>query len=378
MKKKLSALLVTASLLVPYAVLSPAAYAAEQQKDQELTLTYQQAVERALNNSYTLKNSKEDIDRSAEVRDKVGENVKYTPIPNPNAPYSYDAYNQAANMAFSGFQKASVGYEISKKQAVIDEDTVVANVRKAYNDILQAQEQKKLADLTVHNDDMQRNITQIKFETGVSSKVEKTKADGTYNADRKSKEAAGKALEASYQKFDSLVGLRPEARPQLADQLTFVDMPDVDLESHITRTLSENPALWKANKAIELARLSVDLYMFNDKSNPDTYDAKKIDVTKAENTYADAKEQTAKALRTIYQSIRQIEDNYKGLQENVGVAEEGLRATQVQYDVGLATKLELSNAQLTVDKLKEKMSELSVQHDNLIQTFYKPWAGSAS
>jgi outer membrane protein TolC len=155
-------------------------------------------------------------------------------------------------------------------------------------------------------------------------------------------------------------------------------MPETDLESHISRVISENPSLWNADKAIELKQLSVDLYTFNDLTSTETYESRKMDVTKASNTYADAKEQTEKGLRDLYQSIRKAEDSYEGIQESLTVAEEALQATKVQFDVGMATRADLSERELTIAQLKEKLATLTISHDNAVQAFFKPWAAGSS
>jgi len=60
-----------------------------------------------------------------------------------------------------------------------------------------------------------------------------------------------------------------------------------------------------------------------------------------QNRLADQKIELAKSLRTLYYSLRQLEDTYSGLTASLATAEQGYKITQVKFDIGMATKSEV-------------------------------------
>jgi outer membrane protein len=365
--KKISGVILATVLVFPFA--TPGHALEKATAIQQQSLTYDQAVSMALSKSYTLKNAEADIERSYKVREKAADNVVLIPT-GPG--------NSQANAAFTGLVKADLGWQMNKRQVKIEEDSLEYSVRKAYNAILQAQENKKLADSTVANEELQSNVIAYKVNAGLASKAEQVRAEGSYKSEKKNQKAADAALVSAYQSFNQLVGLSPSAKPQLVEKPVFKKLEEDNLEFHINHVIEENPQIWLANKNIDLARLNLDLYTFNDPKNPEPYDAKKIDVKKAENQYLDAKEKAAQAVRTIYYNIKELEERYEALQEQVPAAEEALRLAKVQYEVGTGTKAELSSAELKVRQLKQKLFEIEIKHDDLVNAYYKPWVLASS
>lgn len=361
--KKLPTFLAGAFLAASFTSVGYAADTATASK----TLTYEQAVEKALNQSYSLQKAEIEIDRSLEVRNKLGSELKYIPI---------EGGDLAANKAYTGVEQADIGWQMSKRQYTLEQDKVAYNVREAYNAVLQAIEDKEAADFAVENAYTQLNATHYKYLYGMASNFDDERAQKTHVAAQKNQKVADTALASAYQKLNELIKLPANERPQLTDQVQFEKMPEVDLESHISRVNDQSPQLWMANKNIDMAKLNLDLYTFN-VPGTEPYVAKELDVDKSKFEYADAKEKVAMLVRALYHNIRQVEDNYDALKQNLVVAEQALKLAQTQFDVGLNTKAELMEAKKNVEDLEAKLHGLAVQHDNLVLAFKMPWAYAA-
>jgi outer membrane protein TolC len=332
--------------------------------DAPSSLTYQKALDMALAYSYALKNAQADIDRSKEVLKQASDNVKYNP-----GDGSQNAY---ANRAYTGYAQANVNYEMASKTYEVEKDTITYMVKQAYNAVLQAQEKKKLADLTMENALLQNQIAQYNYNNGVISKTDWEQKNNDYQSAQANQEAAAKALDDAYQKLNQLLGLPGDARPQLVDQPQMNVLADTDVEGKVTQVQTSSPSVWLAEQKVDLAKLQLDLYTFNDKSQ-DPYKAKEIDVTKATNSASDVKDQLAKSVRSLYNSIRQLEDQYQALQSKLASAEQTLNKTQALYNNGMATKADLVAAQLNVESLKQQLFDTIAQHDNAVLAYDKPW-----
>lgn len=332
-------------------------------------LSYQQALDLAMKNSITLKNASAAIDRAFEVKQDAGKDVTFIPS---------DGSNPQAASAYKGAVQSELGYQSSKWQYEITQDSVAYSVKKSYYEILQDLEKKKLADLTLDNANQQLQLINAKFQNGLASQFDVTQAQNNADSANAKHQAALKTLDDAYQKFNQLVGFEPEDKPQLIDQPTFEKLDQVDLNNHVNRAISSSPVLKIKDQQVDLAQLALNLYTYN--SGSDSYAAKQIDETTSQNNVTNTKNQLDQSIRTIYYSIKQMEDQYSVLQSSLNSAEQSLKQTEVKYDTGMAIKADLTNAQLTVEQLKQQMYDLIVQHELAKITFDKPWvaAGGAS
>lgn len=358
--KKINIFLLTLVFVVSSSL---AAFAAEPEP-----ITYQQAVDMALKNSYALRNAEADIERTDEVREKAGDNIDYIPA---------DGDSSEASKAFTRLVQADINWMLSKKALEIERDTIGYSVKQYYNAVLQAQEKKNLSDLALENEYWQNRINEFKYQVGMLSGIERINSNSSYSAAKDSQKAAEKALDDAYHKFNQIVGLPVESRTSLADQPEMKIMENIDLETKVNQVVSDSYSVWQANQQIALAKLNLDLYTFNDPSNSDTYKAKEIDVEKKENSAEDTKKNLAQSVRTLYYNIRQSEDQYSGLQAKYNAAEQSLKIMQVKFDIGMATKADLISAQYTAEQLKQQMLDVCAQHDNQIMAFEKPWVSGS-
>lgn len=342
---------------------------ASKEKADSQSLTYQRAVEMAFAASDKLKNADADIQRTREVLDEISDEIDYIPAAGGN---------EAATKMFAGWSKAQIGYFMAKKQYEVGKETLEYSVKKAYNDVLQKQQARRLSDLKLENAAWQRRIVNAKVQNGLASEFEQKKVQQDYEEAVANRQAAVKALEDAYQKLNHLVGLPAEARYTLVDQPVFEKMEDVNLETHVSQVTSSSAAVWMAEQNVKLAKLDLDLYTFNIPGN-EPYAAKEIDVDKAQNSAADVKKQLETTTRSLYYNIRQLEDQYGVLEANLAKAEEALKVVQAKFDVGMATADEVFQAKLAVEEIRKQMFDVTVNLDNYKIAFKKPWvlAGSA-
>lgn len=352
-------------LLVFY-LLIPIAFAKEPATPE---LTMQQAVARAIIVSNALKSAKYDIDRGYEVRQFAADKVKYIPT-GPATP--------EAEMAFQGLLQADLSWQMAKKIYATQEDTIIMAVYQNYYRVKQAQEKVNAAKLAVESADWQYRMTVLGHQVGVASRQILIQARCNLAGAKANMEAGQQSLEDAYQKFNQLVGLWPEDRPVLVDRPAFSLMAVDNLYTETERAIEGSPTVWLTKRNIDLARISLNLYNFADPYRKEPYEARKIDVNKAEVSFSDIRDQTKKLVRTLFYTIRQLEEQYAGTEESVKVAEESLRVVQVKYRVGMATRAEVVTAEASLSKAEQALLDLTCQHEVLKLTFRKPWTFSTT
>lgn len=332
-------------------------------------ITMNQAIQMALDHSADLKNAQTELDRSYEVRQFSSENLKFVPV----GPATTDV-----TRAFYGLQQADLSWQMAKKSLQVKKDNVEMAVHQAYNTILQAQEKLKFSQLNVKNAEIKRNIAAASLRVGTIDKYTLVQAEASLSSAKSSLEADTKALDDAYQKFNQLVGLWPEDRPHLAETPMLKKLQVDILDAHVARILEESPSLWLAKEKVNLAKITLDTYNFSDPTRLEPYKAKEYDVDKAIISASDAQEQTKKLIRTLYYSVRQLEDKYVAVNEQVKVAEENLRVTKIKSANGMTTSSDVVEAETAVVKAHLQVLDIACQHDILVLAFLKPWAYSAT
>lgn len=367
--KKISSLVVATSLLLPLTVPAYAADAKATTATTSVTTaatswTYEQAIAKALELSKTVKNAKADTERSMQVLESAADDVKFYPNGpgDPQIDKAFSRYVQADN------QRVISNYTLEKEK-----DKTTTAVRKAYNAILAAEAKTKLDELSVKNADMQRTVAQYKYQFGMASQLQQKQFDTDYEKERKSQEADKAALVGAYQAFNQLVGLKPQDRPVLTESPEFKKLDTLDVETHITQVIGVSPDIASLSKSIDVARTNLSLYQFNVPGS-EPYSAKVIDLDKQETTYSNTKDQVANGLRSMYATIRQMEEQYAALQAKLPYVEETARLAKLQFDIGTGTKADVSAAELAVAQLKQQILDLEIKHDDAVNVFKKPWA----
>ncbi|WCK54280.1 TolC family protein [Aneurinibacillus sp. Ricciae_BoGa-3] len=389
--RKTSGILLTSMLLIPAAVPAyadsvPAQSTGVQSTQTQSTqktpqgLTLQQAIDTALGYSYSLKEAATNIDRAADVRDQAADNVKYNgvvPVVQPGGNFTYSTSTVASNSVFSGAIQAGIGYQMAKRTYTAQQDGVVYSVRKAYNAILQAQAKLSVDQLAVKNAQVQNDVARAKYSVGTASNFDSVNAETSMNAATKTITVDETALSSAYQALNQLMGYKSGDRPQLAEQPKFEPLQESDLEGHVSRVLSDSPTVWNAQQNIDVKKLNLDLYVFNNHTSTTPYEAVQKDVTNAVNEYANVKDQMAGAVRSLYYNIRQLEDQYTAAEAQLPALEEAARIAKVQFDAGVGTQADMVAANLKVEQLQEKLYELNIAHDNAIAAYNKPWAAAS-
>lgn len=335
-----------------------------------MDLTVQAALERALYINAALKTKEQDVQRAEEVNDFTVDKIEY--IPSGPVPSS-----NAERLLISGVQ-STINYNMAKRNYTAQEDAVVLSVYQSYNAVLQAQEKVRVAELTVQNKLWLQNIAYVSKRVGTLDNASVIQAETNYAAAVSSLEAARKSLDDEYQKFNQLAGLWPEDRPVLVDTPALEKFEVGDLDAEVRKIVNNSPSVWLAGQNVDLAKLSQRLYDMTDSSRSEPYKVKEIDLTKAEMSASDTKDKLDKQVRTLYYTIKQLEEQYTSAQEAIRMAEETQRVTKVKFDVGMATKTDLLNADLALAQAKQTLLDTASQHQIQVMAFKKPWAVASS
>lgn len=331
------------------------------------TLTVEESVALAVKNNYRIRNAEAEIERNRLIRQRTSNNLDFVPIGNTTENYR----------ATLGMIQTELQWRMSQKEVDLLKDQIAYEVKRNYNEILQSEENLELAGLVVEQAQMQNRIQQTQLVHGVVSAHQKQQAENNYKEAQERYNLAQQTLEHTYEKFNDLLGISREEKRELVDVPAWEPLKNFNLTRHIATVKENSTTVWLTQQQVDIAKLDLSMYVFNDPytyiPNPIPYDAKKIEVQKAENTVIDTQQQLESIVRSTYNNLQQLEQQYAAQEIGLDKAKQEYELIKIKYDAGMAIPLELVSAELAVTQIEGQMKDTVIQYDNLRVALEKPW-----
>ncbi|EHS55266.1 stalk domain-containing protein [Paenibacillus sp. Aloe-11] len=325
------------------------------------SLTYDAAVKLAIADSTSVKTGELNIDQAGKIMKETGKNIDFVPA---------EAGDEAQDKAFKGYAQTNLNYEAAKKNLDMTKESIEYNVKDLYNKLLQKQNAVKLAALNIEDAERKLKVAQIKRDNQMSSDYEVTQATNQLTQNQAALDKAKKDLDSAYVSLNQLIGYKPEQRYELKDKPVYSEFKD-NVETKVSQVLTSSTAIWLSEQKVDLAELSLKLYSFNTQGT--TYEAQQLDVEKAQYATEGTKRQLEEAVRTLYNNIKGLESQYSQIQAGLVSARSAADMTKKQFDVGLATELQVYEANLKVTTAEQQAEDIVTSIDTLKMAYNKPW-----
>lgn len=338
-------------------------------------LSYEEAVQKAIEESYALKKLEKDKVIAEEGREIIRSTVSTT-RPKPNVE-DYDGgwsevfITDAANkQALLSVMQADIGLKSYEYNKQIQAEAIRYQVKALFNSITNTKEQIELANLALENSQRQLSIISQKFQLGLESEYNRSMAEKQLEQQRKQMEQLKKTLDNSYIQLNRLIGEEETNRSELEYKITFNPIEEKDLEGYINKKLNKDPYLKIQEQSVISARYALQLY--SDRVT-DTYQSRRSQLDKAEYNASDSKQAMEESLRTTYNQILQLEEQYQSNQLDFEKAQEQLKVVQTQYELGMIIEADLKQAEIAVAQAQFTLDSTAMQHDQLIFLFNRPY-----
>ncbi|KAF6579026.1 TolC family protein [Paenibacillus sp. EKM212P] len=331
------------------------------------SLTYDDAVKLAIADSTSVKTAATNIDQAGKIMKEAGKDINFVPA---------EAGDEGQDKAFKGYAQTNLNYEAAKKNLDMTKEGIEYNVKDLYNKLLQKQNAVKLAALNIEDAERKLKVAQIKRDNQMSSDYEVTQATNQLTQNQAALEKAKKDLDSAYVSLNQVIGYKPEQRYELKDKPVYSEFKD-NVETKVSQVLTSSTAIWLSEQKVDLAELSLKLYNFNTPGNT-PYEAEQLNVEKAQYATEGTKRQLEEAVRTIYNNIKALESQYSQIQAGLVSARSAADMAKKQFDVGLATELQVYEANLKVTTAEQQAEDIVSSIDTLKLAFNKPWAMQGS
>lgn len=328
-------------------------------------LTVNDTIKLALEHSETIKSANFDVDSSDLERENKLQELGYTSTVATGDPTYESAYASLLN--------ANLTWSMSEKTLSLDQDAVALDACNQYWNLQKAIVSVDTAKISLQKADADYQKASVYNRVGLTSNAELLSAATALASAKSSLEEAQNTLEKTYTSFNQLVGLQSADRPVLTEEAVYEPLDDkTDVNYLVAKVIADSPTVWLAEKKLDMQKTLEDLAFYTGeytsyKVRENTTEQAKINVT-------NAKDAADTLTRSIYYSVRTLEDNYASADQAVKLAEENLRVTEVKYQAGMAIKADVVSSQASLASAKQKLLELKINHAYLKLALEKPWA----
>lgn len=304
------------------------------QYDEELeTLTFDDAVEKALRNNSSLNNLKASMDL---VETQL--EIQYL-----------EAYS--SEDGFSGlisFLNSQSSYQNSELSIVAQEESVKHSMKQSYINIIELQRNIALSELALKNDELNLALSKIKLSNGKISQSEYDNLNLAYNTAKEQLETQKDTLEMEYVSLNILMGTDINKRYNFVMDAVYEPFElDIPVESYINGKVALSNSVRQAEKSYETTKQTSQLTPLNS-TEIGGYQSAQNSLNSAEMSYEDAKDSVYESLYQKYNSIVQEEKDYTAGLDELKLLQDEFERVQVKYLNGNASYYELLTAQYNV------------------------------
>lgn len=303
------------------------------QYDEDLeTLTFDEAVEKALRNSSSLNNLKASMDLAETQLE-----IQYL-----------EAYSSDGFSGLISFLNSQSSYQNSELSIVAQEESVKHSMKESYINIIELQRSIALSELALKNDEYNLALSKIKLSNGKISQSEYDNLNLAYNTAKEQLETQKDTLELEYVSLNILMGTDINKRYNFVMDAVYEPFElDIPVESYINGKVASSNSVRQAEKSYETSKQTSKLTPLNS-SEIGGYQSAQNSLNSAEMSYEDAKNSVYESLYQKYNSIVQEEKDYTSGLDELKLLQDEFERVQVKYLSGNASYYELLTAQYNV------------------------------
>ncbi len=334
-------------------------------------LTLQQALAMATASSNTLSSASSAIDQAnndlVSTQTANEGTLTYTPSSTSSVPA---VVSSGVESALNQLTTANLQVAYQQREYQAEQDSVAYSVYQDYLAIVQDEAALDAAQQAFNLADLTQRVTNLEYQVGSDSQNDVSQENESYAAAQTSLSSAQDSIDTAYEQFNELVGLASGDRPVLTDQPSYAPLVIGSLDAEVSRVLADSPSILQAQDSVISDKTALNVVSYVPSANAATADT----LNEAENSLASAENDTSQSERALYQTITALESKQASLQQALTTAETNLQMTQVEYNVGLDTEVDLKTAQSNLSQAQLALLENTVSHQMGVMEFETPWA----
>lgn len=359
---------VIAAVLIVCMVSANAFAATKKIKDivkEEKMVTYDQAVQLAIDNNSTLRSLADTVELMEDNKSLLHTTTYSSPNPGEEQFLFMSSSRLNSLVAMNNYD---TGIKTSKLQSKILRIGAEVSVKSFFGNIKDQEKQLQLLKKNYEIAQKQLLEGQTKLKLGVISQNEFTTLQNTVKEMEQNITLQELSIQDTYIELNKLLGLDADTVYDIQYDVTFEPLDlQTDIDTYVNKKVKTDVSLEIERVKAEDAKFGVN--MFSDTGNGSSYNEKKNNEKTANRSLMDAVETKKKDIRTAYVQLQQMESKQKNLEIALENAKTDYQTAKVNYTVGNITETQLKQAELAIIKAENDIQQNILQYDMLRYTF---------
>lgn len=261
--------------------------------------------------------------------------------------------------------------DFTLNQVKLDKEKLISditnNVSKAYYDLLLKQEEKNIAEENFKLAQDQYNKNKLLLANGQISEHQLLLSNMAVTQAKSVYEAAKVMYQVQLLSFNNVLGIGLDTEVVLLDKIENPKYEDIDLEKAIKQALDNNSALKVAKENYEIQKIVLKALSIKYPSMTYKYKEQEIAIEEAYKNMQSAEALIEMGLRSAHFNLSSVRDNIEIYQESIKLAEKSLEIAELNYELGMNTTKEVTEARISLmESKKAYMNHLHQYHTALI------------
>ncbi|NGQ95593.1 TolC family protein [Brevibacillus sp. SYP-B805] len=332
-----------------------AAQPAEQTAAKAQPLTIEAAIEQALKTNSDLQKLRIDAN-NADI------NARLVVASANDIPASAIESLSAAQNKYESEARAQVTKKLNALAVKAAENKTKLGAQSVFYDLLHAQAELELKKQSLKRAETQLKVAQAAFDVGTKAKTDILQAEMGVSGAQAALAVAQNNVAISRMKLNDFLGVDLQSEWILSDANRQVKAPEMTLEEAVSKALAQRTEMVQRNEELKLAELNRDL--ISKYSALSTYQGQmsRNNIEKAKLAIEDQKRAISMEVAQAYYNLNAAKLNVEFTQKAKEAAAESYRLTNLRFQNGLATTLEVIQAE-------EELSDRENQYQEAVHSY---------
>ncbi|GAW92431.1 TolC family protein [Calderihabitans maritimus] len=243
-------------------------------------------------------------------------------------------------------------------------------VEKSYYDLIKAEKTVSVSQAAYERAVVQLNTAQASLRAGMVAKNDVLMAEVQLAKAKADLATAENNYRLALMQFNRTLGIDLNTPVRLTDTAEYEMVEEIDLAEVIEEALQTDLAMVQAREGEAVAALNFEYTSKYYTPNVFAYRQDKYALEQAKVKLEETRQDTMLAVYQAYNNLKTAEANYHVLTKSVEQAKESLRLSQLRYEVGVATSLEVLQASEALQRA-ELMALEALHAYNLARAQFK-------
>lgn len=244
---------------------------------------------------------------------------------------------------------------------------ITNNVSKAYYDLLLKQEEQKIAQENLKLAQKQYDNNKLLLDNGQISEHQLLMTNMSVTQAQTAYEAAKTMYQVQLLSFNNVLGTNLDTEITLLDSITYPEHEVMDIENAIKKAFENNVSLKSVQENYEIQKLTLEALSIKYPEMTYRYKEQQIAIEEAEKNVQSVESLIEMGLRASYFNLTSVRDNIGIYEESIKLAEKSLELAELNYQLGMSTTKEVTEARIALMEAKKGyMNHLHQYHTALI------------